>query len=64
MSKNYMGRCGQCKHMDLNSGYTFCYSTSFTCTRNNYSVKADEKPCNRFEADWGRSNDQIAKYDK
>ena len=51
MAKNYVGCCGYCKHMDLRSGYTSAYSTSFKCTRNNYSVKADEKSCNKFEAD-------------
>lgn len=64
MSKSYTGCCGYCKHMDLYSGYTFCYSTSFKCTRNNYSVKADEKACNKFEPDRNRSNDMIAEYDK
>ena len=51
-------------HMDLRSGYTSAYSTSFKCTRNNYSVKADEKSCNKFEADGSRSNATIARYDK
>lgn len=64
MSKSYTGCCGYCKHMDLYSGYTFCYSTSFKCTRNNYSVKADEKACSKFEPDRNRSNDMIAEYDK
>ena len=64
MAKDYYGKCGTCKHCDLNSGYTFCYSTSFKCTRNGYSVKADEKKCNKYEPDYGRSNDLIAKYDK
>ena len=64
MAKSYVGKCGFCTHMDLNSGSTFCYSTSFKCTRNNYSVKADEKACNRFEPDRNRSNEMIAKYDK
>lgn len=64
MSKSYTGCCGYCKHMDLYSGYTFAYSTSFKCTRNDYSVKADEKACNKFEPDRNRSNDMIAKYDK
>lgn len=64
MAKNYYGKCGFCKHMDLKSGYTFCYSTSFKCTHNNYNVKADEKPCRYFEADSSRSNSSIAQYDK
>lgn len=64
MAKNYVGCCGYCKHMDLRSGYTSAYSTSFKCTRNNYSVKADEKSCNKFEADGSRSNATIARYDK
>lgn len=64
MSKSYYGCCGYCKHMDLYSGYTFCYSTSFKCTRNGYTVKADEKACNKFEADSNRSNDMIERYDK
>ncbi len=62
--KDYMGKCGSCRYCDLSSGYTSCYSTSFKCTRNNYSVKADEKACSRFEIAPGRSNDIIAKYDK
>ena len=60
MAKNYVGCCGYCKHMDLRSGYTSAYSTSFKCTRNNSSVKADEKSCNKFEADGSRSNATIA----
>ncbi len=66
MSKCYTGCCGYCKHMDLYSGYTFCYSTSFNCAKSSYkhSVKADDKACNKFELDSNRSNDMIAKYDK
>ena len=63
-SKTYYGRCGTCRYCDLSSGYTFCNSTSFRCTRNNYSVKADEKPCNRYECDRSRSTEIIARYDK
>ncbi len=63
-TKDYTGCCGSCVHCDLSSGYTFCYSTSFNCTRNGYSVKADEKRCNKFETAKNRSNDLIAKYDK
>lgn len=62
--KDYYGKCGSCIHCDLSSGYTFCYSTSFNCTRNGYSVKADEKPCNKYEPAYGRSNETISRYDK
>ena len=62
--KNYSGCCGFCRYCDLSSGYTFAYSTSFKCTRNNYSVKADEKPCNRYDKDPSRTNDMIEKYDR
>lgn len=64
MSKDYAGKCGSCKHCDLTTGYTFCYSTSFTCTRYNHSVKADEKPCSKFEPARDRTNKLIEKYDK
>lgn len=64
MAKNYSGWCGSCKYCDLGDNYTFAYSTNFKCTRNNYRVKADEKPCNRYEADRSRTNDLIARYDK
>ena len=64
MAKNYSGRCGSCKYCDLGDNYTFAYSTNFKCTRNNYRVKADEKPCNRYEVDRTRTNDLIAMYDK
>ncbi|MBQ2940514.1 MAG: hypothetical protein IJE00_09150 [Clostridia bacterium] len=62
--KDYMGRCGSCIHCDLSSGYTGWFSTSFTCTRYNQSVKADENACNKFEPAKGRTNDMIEKYDK
>ena len=62
--KDYSGRCGSCKYCELRDGYTFAYSTSFMCSRNNYRVKADEKPCNRYEADGSRTNDMIERYDK
>ncbi len=62
--KDYIGCCGTCKHCDLTSGYTYAYSTTFKCTNNNYSVKADEKICNKFELGQNRSNEIIAKYDK
>ena len=64
VKKNYIGCCGSCIHCDLHDSYTALYSTSFKCTRNNYSVKADEKTCNRYELDRNRTNDMIAKYDK
>lgn len=64
MSKDYYGKCGMCKYCELGTAYTFAYSTSFTCTRNNYSVKADEKPCGRYEPAPGRTNDTVARYDR
>ena len=64
MSKDYYGKCGMCKHCELGTAYTFAYSTSFTCTRNNYSVKADEKPCSHYEPAAGRTNDTVARYDR
>lgn len=66
MAKNYFGKCGSCKYCDLKSGETFAYSTSFVCTRSvaKYRVKADEKPCNKYEADYSRSDSYIASYDK
>lgn len=62
--KDYYGKCGSCKFCELGTAYTSCYSTSFTCSKNNYSVKADEKACNKFEFAPGRTNDIIEKYDK
>jgi len=64
MSKSYYGCCGFCVHMNLYSGYTFCYSTTFDCNKYNHSVKADEKCCSKFEPDSNRTNEMIAKYDK
>lgn len=64
MSKDYSGKCGSCKYCELGTAYTFSYSTSFTCSRNNYSVKADEKTCNKYEPAPGRTNEMIKKYDK
>lgn len=64
MAKDYYGKCGTCIYCDLSSGYTVAYATSFNCTKNGYSVKADEKPCNRYEPAKGRSNADVAKYDK
>ena len=49
MSKDYYGKCGSCKHCELGTAYTSAYSTSFQCSRNGYSVKADEKPCSKYE---------------
>ena len=62
--KNYYGYCGSCKFCELGTGYTVAYSTSFKCSKNRYSVKADEKPCNKYEPDRNRTNDIIEKYDK
>lgn len=62
--KDYFGKCGTCKYCDLSSAHTFCYSTSFKCTRNGYSVKVDEKVCNKFEPAPGRSNEIVKLYDK
>ena len=62
--KNYYGFCGSCKYCDLGDSYTSSYSTSFKCSRNGYSVKADEMPCNRYEPDRNRTNDMIEKYDR
>lgn len=62
--KNYYGHCGSCKYCNLEDGHTFAYSTEFKCTRNGYRVKADEKPCNRYEADLSRSNEMIERYDR
>ncbi len=64
MAKDYYGKCGTCKHCDLGSGYTSCYSTSFKCTWHNRYVKADEKSCGKFEVAQGRSNADVAKYDR
>lgn len=63
-AKSYYGKCGSCKYCELGTAYTFAYSTSFQCSRNHYSVKADERACNHFEPDIGRTNDIIAMYDK
>ncbi len=62
--KSYTGCCGYCRYMELYSGYTFCYSTTFNCTRHNYTVKADERACSKFEADGNRTNEMIAQYDR
>ena len=62
--KDYYGRCGSCRYCELGTAYTVAYSTTFKCSRNGYSVKADEKPCNKYEPAIGRTNDTIAKYDK
>ena len=63
-SKDYYGKCGSCKYCELGTAYTFCYSTKFTCSRNSYDVKADEKPCSRYEPAPGRTNDMIEQYDR
>lgn len=64
MSKDYYGKCGSCKFCELGTAHTAAYSTSFRCTRNSYSVKADEPSCNRYEPALGRTNDTIARYDQ
>lgn len=60
--KNYYGLCGSCKYCELGTGTTYAYATSFKCSRGGYYVKADEKPCNRYEPDRTRTNDIIDKY--
>ena len=64
MSKEYYGKCGSCKYCELGTAYTFLYSTSFTCSRDKSSVKADKEACNKFEPAPGRTNEIIEKYDK
>lgn len=61
--KNYYGLCGSCKYCELGDNYRWAYSNSFMCSRNKRRVKADEKPCNRYEPDRSRTNETIAKYD-
>lgn len=64
MTKDYYGKCGSCRYCELGTASTFACSTSFKCSRNGYSVKADEKPCNRYEPALGRTNADIARYDR
>lgn len=64
MTKDYYGKCGSCIYCELGTAYTLAYSTSFKCSRNGYSVKADEKHCDRYEPAPGRCNDDIARYDR
>ena len=64
MSKSYYGCCGFCKYMNLYSGYTFCYSTTFNCEKYDRQVKAGEKCCSKFEPDSNRSGSMIEKYDR
>lgn len=64
MSKDHNRKCGSCKYCELGTGYTFAYSTSFKCSQNDYSVKADKKPCSKYESAPGRCNDDIARYDR
>ena len=64
MSKDYYGKCGSCRYCEIGTAYTSLYSTSFTCSRNNYSVKAAEQACSKFEPAPGRTNDMIEKYNK
>ena len=62
--KDYYGRCGSCKYCELGTAYTSYYSTSFTCSYHDRSVKADESSCSRFEPAFGRTNDMIEQYDR
>ena len=64
MTKDYYGKCGSCIYCELGTAYTLAYSTSFKCSRNGYSVKSDEKHCDRYEPALGRCNDDIARYDR
>lgn len=64
MYKSYYGKCGSCRYCELGTAYTFAYSTSFKCSCNGYSVKADEEVCNYYEPDRYRTNDTIAAYDR
>lgn len=64
MAKDYYGKCGSCRYCELGTAYTAVYSTSFQCSQNGYSVKADEASCNRYEPALGRTNDTIAQYDR
>ena len=66
MGKNYYGKCGMCKHLKLETAYTFCYSTTFKCAKDSFgsSIKADDKPCSKYEPDNSRTNEYIAKFDK
>ena len=64
MSKDYYGKCGMCKYCELGTAYTWAYSTSFTCSRYNRSVKADENACGSYEPALGRTNEAVAQYDK
>ncbi len=64
-TENYIGRCGSCKHCDLQNGYkSGLYSYSFECTGGFFKkyVRADEEPCSRYEVDSSRSNETIDKY--
>lgn len=63
-NKNYYGLCGSCRYCELGDSYTSCYTTHFKCARNGYRVKADEKPCNKYEPDRDRTNEVIEQYDK
>ena len=64
MTKDYYGKCGTCRYCELGTAYTSAYSTSFNCSRNGYRVKADEKACNKYEPAAGRTNADVARYDK
>lgn len=63
-NKDYYGECGSCRYCELGTAYTSCYSTTFTCSRYDRSVKADERSCSSFEPASGRTNDTIARYDR
>ncbi len=62
--KDYCGKCGTCRYCELGTANTDWFSTTFQCSRNGYSVKADEKVCNKFEPALGRTNEDVARYDK
>lgn len=64
LKRCYYGLCGSCRYCELGDSYTSCYATEFKCSRNGYHVKADERPCNQYEPDRGRTNDTIARYDR
>lgn len=62
--KDYYGKCGTCRYCELGTANTSWYSTTFQCSRNGYSVKADEPACDRFEPAKNRTNELIEKYDR
>lgn len=65
MSRDYYGKCGTCKYCDLGDVYrSWTSGNQFKCLRSSYRVRADEKPCSRYEPARGRTNDDVAKYDR